>query len=310
MSESKKPIIGTRGSKLALWQASYIARLLEEKASAQVELRIIKTKGDKILDVALSKIADKGLFVKEIENELLAGGIDLAVHSMKDLPTEIPDGLIIAATTEREDNRDALISLQYNNFNELPKGAVVGTSSLRRKAQLLSLRPDLEAAEIRGNVDTRIKKLQSGEYQAIIMAIAGLKRLGMADYVKQVFSVDDFMPAVGQGAIGIEARAGDAKVLGLLDKINNRKNLAEVTAERALMKELQGGCQVPVGAIAVANDGVIELKALVASLDGTEIIKGQHRGSSDEAELVGIELAQRLKSEGAEKILDEIRKAV
>jgi len=310
LTENKTLVIGTRGSKLALWQASYIAKLLEEKAQAQTELRIIKTKGDKILDVALSKIADKGLFVKEIENELLAGGVDLAVHSMKDLPTEIPDGLIIAATTKREDNRDALISLQYENLNALPEGAVVGTSSLRRKAQLLSLRPDLKAAEIRGNVDTRIKKLQSGEYQAIIMAIAGLRRLSMDGYVKQIFSVDDFMPAVGQGAIGIEARAGDTEVLSLLEKINNRKNLVEVTAERALMKELQGGCQVPIGAVAVANDCVLELKALVASLDGSEIIKGQNRGSSSEAELVGIELAQRLKSQGADKILDEIRKAL
>ena len=310
MRKNKMLVIGTRGSKLALWQASYIAKLLEEKAQAKVKLEIIKTKGDKILDVALSKIADKGLFVKEIENELLAESIDLAVHSMKDLPTEIPEGLIIAATTEREDNRDALISLEYNNLYELPEGAVVGTSSLRRKAQLLSLRPDLKAAEIRGNVDTRIKKLESGEYQAIIMAIAGLRRLGMADYVKQIFSVDDFMPAVGQGAIGIEARAGDEKVLGLLNKINNPKNLVEVTAERALMKELQGGCQVPIGAVAEANNGVIELNALVASLDGSEVIKGRHRGSSGEAELVGIELARKLRSQGADRILDEIRKAV
>lgn len=305
--DRNKIVIGTRGSKLALWQASYVSGLLKKQAQVDTEVKIIKTKGDKILDVALSKIADKGLFVKEIENELLAGDIDIAVHSMKDLPTDIPEGLKIAASSAREDHRDVLISLEYESLGELPKGAVVGTSSLRRKAQVLALRPDVVASEIRGNVDTRVKKLESGEYQAVIMAIAGLRRLGATDYIKQVFSEDEIMPAVGQGAIAIEARASDSTTLDILKKINDAKTLAEVKTERALMKELQGGCQVPIGAIAKIQDGALSLKALISSLDGTEIIRGTETGKADYAEEIGIRLARTLKKRGGKEILDKIR---
>lgn len=299
-------IIGTRGSKLALWQASYISGLLKKQAQIDSDVKIIRTKGDKILDVALSKIADKGLFVKEIENELMNGSIDIAVHSMKDLPTDIPDGLEIVASSPREDYRDALISLEYENLNELPPGAVVGTSSLRRKAQVLAIRPDVKAAEIRGNVDTRIKKLESGQYRAIIMAIAGLKRLEATGYIKQIFSEDEIMPAVGQGAIAIEAKANDAATKEILNKINDSKTLTEVKAERALMKELQGGCQVPIGAIAKVQGTNLILKALISSLDGTKIIKDTETGSVDEAERIGISLARKLKDQGGQEILDTI----
>lgn len=309
MTQRNKIIIGTRGSKLALWQASYIAGQLKDKAKIESELKIIKTKGDKILDVALAKVGDKGLFVKEIENELLAGNIDIAVHSMKDLPTEIPEGLKIAASSPREDCRDAMVSLEYKKLEDLPAGSVIGSSSLRRRAQVLARRPDLVAKDIRGNVDTRLKKLEEGEYQAIIMAVAGLKRLEATEHMKQIFTEDEMLPAVGQGAVAIEARSDDKEVLDMLSLINDEKTLAEVTAERALMKELEGGCQVPIGALAKSKNGEFELSAVVSSLDGKEVVSGRLSAKIEEAEQAGIKLAKELQDKGADKILAKIRES-
>ena len=307
MTADKTIIIGTRGSKLALWQANYILAMLEEKANVKSELKIIKTKGDKILDVALSKLGDKGLFVKEIENALLDESVDIAVHSMKDLPTELPEGLEVMASPPREDNRDAFVSLEYNSVDELEKGAVVGSSSLRRKAQLLAMRPDVEVKEIRGNVDTRLKKLESGEYQAILMAYAGLKRLGFTEHIKQIFEQSEMLPAVGQGAIAIEARSDDEDVRQALNKLNDEKTLLVVRAERALMKELEGGCQVPIGANAQVENGTIHIEALVASINGEKIVKDEASGSEEQPEKVGIQVADKLRAKGAEEILDKIR---
>jgi len=307
LTADKAIIIGTRGSKLALWQANYIQAMLEEKANVKSELKIIKTKGDKILDVALSKLGDKGLFVKEIENALLDESVDIAVHSMKDLPTELPEGLEIMASPPREDNRDAFVSLEYNSVDELEKGAVVGSSSLRRKAQLLAMRPDVEVKEIRGNVDTRLKKLESGEYQAILMAYAGLKRLGFTEHIKQIFEQSEMLPAVGQGAIAIEARSDDEDVRQALNKLNDEKTLLVVRAERALMKELEGGCQVPIGANAQVENGTIHIEALVASINGEKIVKDEASGSEEQPEKVGIQVADKLRAKGAEEILDKIR---
>ena len=307
MTADKTIIIGTRGSKLALWQANYIQAKLEEKANVKSELKIIKTKGDKILDVALSKLGDKGLFVKEIENALLDESVDIAVHSMKDLPTELPEGLEVMASPPREDNRDAFVSLEYNSVDELEKGAVVGSSSLRRKAQLLAMRSDVEVKEIRGNVDTRLKKLESGEYQAILMAYAGLKRLGFTEHIKQIFEQSEMLPAVGQGAIAIEARSDDEDVRQALNKLNDEKTLLVVRAERALMKELEGGCQVPIGANAQVENGTIHIDALVASINGEKIVKDEASGSEEQPEKVGIQVADKLRAKGAEEILDKIR---
>ncbi len=307
MTADKTIIIGTRGSKLALWQANYILAMLEEKANVKSELKIIKTKGDKILDVALSKLGDKGLFVKEIENALLDESVDIAVHSMKDLPTELPEGLEVMASPPREDNRDAFVSLEYNSVDELEKGAVVGSSSLRRKAQLLAMRSDVEVKEIRGNVDTRLKKLESGEYQAILMAYAGLKRLGFTEHIKQIFEQSEMLPAVGQGAIAIEARSDDEDVRQALNKLNDEKTLLVVRAERALMKELEGGCQVPIGANAQVENGTIHIDALVASINGEKIVKDEASGSEEQPEKVGIQVADKLRAKGAEEILDKIR---
>ena len=307
MTIERTIIIGTRGSKLALWQANYIKDMLQKQAGVESELKIIKTKGDKILDVALSKLGDKGLFVKEIENELIDENIDIAVHSMKDLPTELPVGLEIMASPKREDNRDAFVSLEFESLEQLPKGSVVGSSSLRRKSQLLSMRPDLEAREIRGNVDTRLKKLESGEYQAILMAYAGLKRLGATEHVKQVFERDEMMPAVGQGAIAIEARSNDDEIRKLLNTINDEETLITVKAERALMKELEGGCQVPIGAFAQLDNENIHIDALISSVNGEQIIKDDAQASKEDPERAGVDVAEKLRAKGAEEILSKIR---
>lgn len=303
----KTVVIGTRGSKLALWQASYISSLLKEKAGVETEQKIIKTKGDKILDVALAKVGDKGLFVKEIENELLAGTIDIAVHSMKDLPTEIPQGLLIAASSPREDYRDALVSLKFDSLDELPQGAVVGTSSLRRRAQLLALRADLEAKDVRGNVDTRLRKMEDGEFDAILMAVAGLKRLGFTEHIKHKFSEDEMIPAVGQGAVAIECRQDDTDILDVLAQINDAQTLLQIKAERTLMNELQGGCQVPIGAIAVSYDNQLAMKGMVASLDGSKVLRAEAVGAIEQPEELGRDLANKLREAGAEEILEVIR---
>jgi hydroxymethylbilane synthase len=252
MSSNGKPAklrIGSRGSQLALWQANHISALLRARGH-EVEIEIIHTTGDKITDVALAKVGTKGMFTKEIEEALAAGKVDLAVHSLKDLPTELPKGFEIAAITERQDPRDAFCSVRYASFQQLPQGARVGTSSLRRQAQLKAVRPDLDIHPLRGNVDTRLRTLEQGEYDAIILASAGLKRLGKTQLIQQIIPAEIMCPAAGQGALGIEIREGDAKTRGLLAFLNDPAARAATTCERALLNSLGGGCQVPIGAFA------------------------------------------------------------
>lgn len=302
-----KIIIGTRKSRLALWQANHIAeRLRNEHKGLTVELKTMTTKGDRILDVPLAKIGGKGLFTKELETEILAGKVDLAVHSLKDMPTELPEGLTLAALTTRAEVKDAFVSEKYNSLAELPKGARVGTSSLRRKAQLLHLRPDLEIADLRGNVDTRLKKLKDGEYDAIILAAAGLTRLGLADAIKELIPTDKLIPAVGQGILAIEAREGDEETLSLLKFLNDEESEAAAKAERAFLARVEGGCQVPVGVHATVKEGEIIVGALIASLDGKELYKDIKKDKAQNCVRVGEELAEELLNAGGRKILNEI----
>ncbi|MFB3814067.1 MAG: hydroxymethylbilane synthase [Terriglobales bacterium] len=295
--------IGSRGSQLALWQANHISALLRKRGH-EVEIEIIKTTGDKITDVALAKVGTKGMFTKEIEEALAEGRVDLAVHSLKDLPTELPAGFELAAITKRQHPNDVFLSLQYDSIDELPLGARVGTSSLRRQAQLKVLRPDLDIHPLRGNVDTRIRKLEEGEYDAIILAAAGLNRLGRTELVRQVIDTDIMCPAAGQGALGIEIRAGDTAMrehLKFLDDSDARKT---TTCERALLNSLGGGCQVPIGAFAEVVDGTIRLHAVVARPDGSKILRLTDTGTDPEQ--LGARLGKRLLKNGAESILNEV----
>ena len=303
-----KIIIGTRSSKLALWQAEYIASCLrEEYPGLIVELRHITTTGDKILDAPLAKIGGKGLFTKELETEMLAGDIDLAEHSLKDMPTEIPAGLTLAAITRRFDPFDALVSPRYKSLSELPQGAKVGTSSLRRKAQLLAQRPDLVIADLRGNVNTRLRKLDDGEYDAIVLAAAGLKRLGFGERIAQVLPAEICLPAVGQGALAIEAREGDAEVLGMLAFLQDESTAFAATAERAFLATIEGGCQVPVGVFAQrAENGQLFVEALVASTDGKRIFRETMTGAKQDAEIIGKNLAHKILAAGGLSVLQEI----
>src|SRR6202051_5173110 len=253
--------IGSRGSQLALWPANHISALLSARGH-EIEIEIIHTTGDKITDVALAMVGTKGMFTKEIEEALAAGRVDLTVHSLKDLPTELPPGFEIAAITERQDPRDAFCSRHYARFQDLPKGARVGTSSLRRQAQLKAVRPDLDIHPLRGNVDTRLHKLEAGEYDAIILAAAGLYRLGKTELVRQVISADAMCPAAGQGALGIEIRAGDAVTREHLTFLDDAAARATTTCERALLNKLGGGCQVPIGAFAEVRNGRLHLQAI------------------------------------------------
>jgi len=306
--EKNKVVIGTRGSKLALWQAEWVKSELEKKyPDLTVELLRIKTTGDKITDVPLAQVGGKGLFVKEIEEALLDGRADLAVHSMKDVPTEFPDGLSLRAIAEREDPRDALISKGVL-FKDLPEGAKVGTSSLRRQAQLLALRPDLEIAQLRGNLDTRIRKLDEGQYDAIILASAGVRRLGWEACITELLSPDVFLPAIGQGAIGIETRTDDDETNELIAFFDHRETSLAVRAERALLKRLEGGCQVPIAAYGtISEDGnELALTGLVASTDGKTIIKDSLTGPAAEPESLGTRLAESLLGKGAWEILKDL----
>jgi hydroxymethylbilane synthase len=295
--------IGSRGSQLALWQANHISALLRERGH-QVELEIIKTTGDKITDVALAKVGTKGMFTKEIEDALAEGRIDLAVHSLKDLPTELAPQFEIAAITERENPRDVLLSVQYSGLADLPQGAKVGTSSLRRQAQLKQQRPDLDIFPLRGNVDTRVRKLEEGEYDAIILAAAGLNRLGKTLFVKQVLDADLMCPAAGQGALGIEIRRGDSLTLELVKFLNCAAARATTTCERALLNKLGGGCQVPIGAFAEMKDGMLTLIAVCAKPNGTTVLRQVQTGSDP------LELGERtgllLLHSGGEEILREV----
>jgi len=295
--------IGSRGSQLALWQAHHISALLRERGH-EVELKIIKTTGDKITDVALAKVGTKGMFTKEIEEALADGSVDLAVHSLKDLPTEISSGFEIAAITTRENPRDVFCSSKYKNIDELPRGARVGTSSLRRQAQLKAVRPDLEIFPLRGNVDTRLRKLEAGEYDAIILAAAGLYRLGKTELVRQVISADMMCPAAGQGALGIEIRAGDAVTRQHLTFLDDAAARATTTCERALLNKLGGGCQVPIGAFAEFRNGRLHLEAIVADPDGSKVLR-ESRDGSDPVQL-GESAGQTLLERGGDAILEAV----
>ena len=295
--------IGSRGSQLALWQANHISALLRA-GGHEVEIEIIHTTGDKITDVALAKVGTKGMFTKEIEEALAAGKVDLAVHSLKDLPTELPKGFEIAAITERQDPRDAFCSKHYSKIEDLPKGARIGTSSLRRRAQLKAVRPDLDIHPLRGNVDTRLRKLEEGQYDAIILALAGLKRLGKTELIKQIIPAEIMCPAAGQGALGIEIREGDAKTRELLAFLNDPNARAATTCERALLNSLGGGCQVPIGAFAEMRDGKLHLDSIVADPDGTKLLRDSRDGTDPEK--LGNEAGVALLKRGADAILDAV----
>jgi hydroxymethylbilane synthase len=303
--------IGTRGSKLALTQSHWVKEKIEKKHShIQVELVRIKTTGDKILDSPLSEIGGKGLFVKEIEDALLEKRVDMAVHSVKDVPAELPEPLMVSVFPEREDPHDALLSRDNLTLDGLPLHARVGTSSLRRISQLLYIRPDLDTVPVRGNVDTRIRKLESGEFHAIILAVAGLKRLGLASRIDEKISSHLLMPAIGQGALGLEVRREDQKTMDLISFLNHGPTEMTVRAERAFLKELEGGCQVPIAAIGSLNDENLYLRGMVANLDGTEILKDEITGKKDKAEELGITLAKRLLDAGGREILRDIYKKI
>jgi hydroxymethylbilane synthase len=294
-----KIVVGSRGSKLALWQAHHIAARLTE-LGAETSIEIIKTTGDKITDVPLAKVGGKGLFTKEIEEALLARTIDVAVHSLKDVPSEIPAGLTLAAMPEREDPRDALVGLPLDQLRE---GTRVGTSSLRRAAQLLALGRGLVTETLRGNVDTRLRKLDDGEYDAIVLAAAGLRRLGWQDRICELIPVDVMCPAVGQGALAIEARDDAGPGLELVRKLNHHPTMLAVTAERALLATLEGGCQVPIGGYAHVDGETIHLRAIVASPDGSRIVRGERSGSDPGK--IGTDLGRELLDKGAREILKE-----
>ncbi len=303
----KKVIIGTRGSALALWQANWVKSELEKKyPDIEVSLTKIKTTGDKILDVPLAKVGGKGLFVKEIEEALLEGRVHLAVHSMKDVPTFFPDGLHLRCITEREDPRDAVFSRNKVKLLDLPKGAKIGTSSLRRQSQLLHLRPDFEILQLRGNLDTRLKKLDDGHFDAIILAGAGVKRLGWADRITELLSPEVSLPAIGQGALGIETPTNDKYINDLVAFFDHPETSYAVRAERALLKRLEGGCQVPIAAYGTLSGETLTLKGLVASPDGKTFVKDSVTGPKENCEKLGVELAERLLKMGAYDILKEL----
>ncbi|WP_333608443.1 hydroxymethylbilane synthase [Arsukibacterium sp.] len=296
--------IATRKSALALWQAEFVkAELLRHHPLLTVELVPMSTQGDKILDTPLAKIGGKGLFVKELETAILEGRADIAVHSMKDVPVEFPPGLMLSTICQREDPRDAFVSNLFSSLSALPPGAVVGTSSLRRQCQLKALRPDLQVRDLRGNVNTRLAKLDNGEYAAIILAAAGLIRLGFEQRITDLLPVTSSLPANGQGAVGIECRTDDLAVQQLLAPLEHLATRHCVLAERAMNRQLQGGCQVPIGAYAEITDGQLWLRGLVGSLDGCQIIRHQLEGPAENAEQLGEQLAQVLLAEGAGDIL-------
>lgn len=300
-------VLGTRASKLAVQQSEWVQRQLYALApDVTVTLQKIQTSGDKILDVPLAQIGGKGLFVKEIEEALLSGEIDLAVHSMKDVPTELPEGLAILCVPPREDPRDALISRDGRSFMDLPRGARIGTSSLRRQSQLLHARPDLTIAMLRGNLDTRIKKLRGGQFDAIVLAAAGLRRLDWAHEITEYLSPQISLPAIGQGALGIEGRKDDLFMRSLLSGLDHAESKTAVLAERALLHRLQGGCQVPIAAYATVAGKIVRLEGLVSSVDGKELFRDVAEGTIEEPESIGIQLAERLLAHGGDRILQAI----
>jgi hydroxymethylbilane synthase len=299
---SRRLVIATRKSRLALWQAEHIkARLEGLHRGLAIELLPLSTRGDELLDRRLDNVGGKGLFVKELENAMAAGRADLAVHSMKDLPAELPPGFVLAATTSREDPRDAFVSQKYARLEEMPEGAVIGTSSLRRAAQVLERHRGLEVRLLRGNVETRIAKLDRGEYDAIVLAVAGLVRLGLGGRIRSRLEVDESLPAAGQGALGIECRAGDETLLGLLAPLDDAATARCVRAERAVNRALGGSCTLPLGAFAESRGGGVFLRALVASADGRRVIRAEREG--DDPERLGDAVAAELRARGADEVL-------
>jgi len=299
--------IATRQSPLALWQANYVKdRLTELYPNLTIELITMVTKGDVILDTPLAKIGGKGLFVKELETALLNGSADIAVHSMKDVPMQFPAGLGLSVICKREDPRDAFVSNKFSTLDELPQGAIVGTSSLRRQCQLKKLRPDLQIQSLRGNVGTRLSKLDNGDYDAIILASAGLIRLGLSERIASFIETDVSLPAAGQGAVGIECRVHDERVQQLLAPLADAETTACVLAERAMNNRLQGGCQVPIGGFAVLHGDELHLRALVGALDGSQIIRAEGKSAVENAEVLGIQIAEQLLAQGADQILAQV----
>ena len=300
-------IIGTRQSLLALWQSNHIASLLRKQyPDCQVNLKKIVTKGDRILDVPLAQIGGKGLFTKEIETELLDGTVDLAVHSLKDMPTVLPEGLCLTAITTRANVGDAFVSNKYASFSKLPQGAVLGTSSLRRKAQLLAVRPDLKIVDLRGNVDTRLRKLDEGQMDAIILAAAGLERLGHADRIREIIPTTVCLPAVGQGALAIECHSDNKEVRDMLAFLNDLPTKQATDAERAFLGLIEGGCQVPIGVHAEVENDNVKIEAVIASLDGSKVLRNNITGPAVNAADLGRKLGQQMLAEGGEQILADI----
>ena len=300
--------IATRKSPLALWQANYVKAELEKNyPGLQVELLPMTTRGDKILDSPLAKVGGKGLFVKELEEALLRNEADLAVHSMKDVPVEFPDGLCLATICQREDPRDAFVSNHFASIEALPQAARVGTSSLRRQCQLRARRPDLQVLDLRGNVNSRLAKLDAGDYDAILLAAAGLKRLGLEERITALLECGESLPANGQGAVGIECRSNDTELLTLLSRLEDKGTRQRVMAERAMNRSLQGGCQVPIGAYAELQGDELWLRGLVGSIDGQRILRAEIRGPVSDAETLGEKVAEALIAQGADKLLAEIQ---
>lgn len=303
--------IGTRKSQLALWQANHIAKKLREIHNIDVELVKITTQGDKILDVALAKIGGKGLFVKEIEDALLKREVDIAVHSLKDVPTVLPEGLELIAITEREDPRDAFLSIKYNNLKEMPEGSILGTSSLRRKSQVIKLKQNLEIKDLRGNVDTRIRKLEEGLYDGIILAYAGLKRLGLESKVKYIFSPTEIIPAVCQGFLAIEGRSDDSIIKELIQPLNHRESEIRATAERSFLKIVEGGCQVPLASYCEILENKISITGYISDLEGIRyyketIIEEITEETIKQAVEIGKKLGDKLLNLGGNQILAEL----
>ncbi len=300
-------VIATRESQLALWQAEHIRdRLLALYPGMQVELLGMTTQGDQILDSPLSKVGGKGLFVKELEQAMAEGRAHLAVHSLKDVPMDLPDGFMLAAVTEREDPRDAFVSNRYATLSDMPPGARVGTSSLRRQAQLRVNHPDLEVDMLRGNVNTRLRKLDEGQYDAIILAAAGLKRLGFGERIKTEIAPEDSLPAVGQGALGIETLASRSDVAALLAPLNDSLSAARVRAERAMSRKLQGGCQAPIGGYAIERGGKLFLRGFVSDLEGIRFYRAEAEGAIDAPEALGLEVAEALIRQGADRLMADL----
>jgi len=303
-------VIATRGSRLALWQANWVKGGIEARfPKAEVSLKVIKTTGDKMLAGPLAAIGGKGLFVKEIEEALIKGEADLAVHSMKDVPAALPGGLVMGAVTEREDPRDALLAVRYSGLADLPRGATVGSSSLRRQAQLLAYRPDLKIQLLRGNVDTRIKRLKEGKFDAILLAAAGVRRLGLEEHVREYLDPNVCLPAIGQGALGLETRRGDGRMAPVLAHFNHPPTAAPVTAERAFMARMEGGCQVPIAAHGRLLKGRLHVSGLVAALDGSAVIRRSVTGRPAEAAALGTALADAVLRAGGAAILADIARA-